>query len=219
MHYFNDFIFWYLGLGQKIGWPTFVFIGMTLESTVFPLPSEFVVPPAGFVSPSFLMLLLIIACGTAGSIAGGLINYSLACYLGRPFFEKYGKYFLVSKKNLDRMDTFWARYGEASTFIGRFVPTVRHLISLPAGMARMSLRKFILYTGLGSGMWVTVLALVGWYFHKMFPAKTLDDFKAWSEEQLRKDLMPYVIAAIAVMIVGYVLWVLWRKKRSAAQSA
>lgn len=216
MRYIHDFIFWYLGLGEILGWPLFVFIGMTLESTVFPLPSEFVVPPAGFVSPSFVMLLIIIACGTAGSIAGGLINYSIACYLGRPFFEKYGKYFLVSKKNLDKMDAFWARYGEASTFIGRFIPTVRHLISLPAGMARMSLRKFILYTGLGSGMWVTVLALVGWYCHKIFPTMTLADFKSWSEAQLKKDMMPYLGAAIVVMIACYVAWVLLRKKKATA---
>lgn len=219
LHYVHQFIFWYLGLGEILGWPLFVFIGMTLESTVFPLPSELVVPPAGFVSPSYYMLFLIIFCGTAGSIAGGLINYSVARCLGRPFFEKYGKYMLISHKKLEKMDNIWERYGEASTFIGRFIPVVRHLISIPAGIARMNLSKFILYTGLGSGMWVAVLALIGWYVHKIFPKWTLEDFRLWSEEQLKGDMMPYLTAAILVMIGGYVLHVLLRKKRPATEPA
>ncbi|MCE5229347.1 DedA family protein [bacterium] len=217
MQLIHNFIFWYLGLGTKIGWPLFVFIGMTLESTFFPLPSEFVVPPAGFDSKSLFAVVMIILCGTGGSVAGGLINYGLACYLGRPFFEKYGKYLLVNAKRLEQMDRFWARYGEASTFIGRVVPGVRHLISLPAGMARMSLSKFIFYTGIGSGMWVTVLALIGWYFHVMFPTMTLADFDAWSREQLKSDMMPWLGAAIAAMIACYVGWVVWRRKRAATE--
>ncbi|MEN6627466.1 MAG: DedA family protein [Candidatus Sumerlaeia bacterium] len=211
MHLFKTITIWYLGFAAKMGWPVFVFLGMTLESTFFPLPSEIVVPPAGHQAGSVLGLLIVILCGTGGSVAGGLINYSIACYLGRPFFEKYGKYLLVSNKSLDKMDAFWLRYGEASTFIGRFVPGVRHLISLPAGMARMNLTKFIGLTALGSGMWVTVLALIGWSMRSV----SMDKFEAWCNTQLKEQMMPWTLGTIAVMVAVYVVWTLWRRRAAA----
>lgn len=213
MSYFRAFVGWYIGLAAYIGWPLFVFIGMTIESSFVPFPSEIVMPPAGHQAGSVFMLVVVILAGTAGSLAGGLINYFLAAYLGRPFFERWGKYFLVSHKSLDKMDAFWLRHGEASTFIGRFVPGVRQLISLPAGMARMNMTKFIVLTGLGSGTWVTVLALIGWWCRSI----SMDDFENFCRTQLHQQMMPYLLGASAVMIASYVGWTMWRRRAMATK--
>ncbi len=202
---------WYFAQVEVIGWPWFAFLGMLVESSLVPFPSEIVMPPAGHQAGSVARLILVIFCGTAGSTAGGLFNYALGYFLGRPFFEKYGKYLLVSHKGLDKMDRFWGRYGEASTFICRFIPAVRQLISLPAGIARMNIWKFTFFTALGSGMWVTTLALIGWFMRHL----TLNDFFLWSETQLKREMLPWVLAAVALMIGFYVGW-LWLRRRKLA---
>jgi membrane protein DedA with SNARE-associated domain len=137
---------------------------MFLESSFFPFPSEVVVPPAGYLAARGEMSLpLVIGAGIAGSLLGALFNYWLAVAWGRPFFERFGRYFLVSAKNLDRADRFFAEHGHISTFVGRLLPGIRQYISLPAGIARMNLGLFALFTGLGAGIWVVILALVGYY--------------------------------------------------------
>ncbi len=141
-----------------------IFIMMFLESSFFPFPSEIVMVPAGYLAYKGEMNLFIaIFCGILGSLAGAVFNYYLALKFGRAFFSKYGKYILVKEETLEKMEDFFAKHGHISTFSGRLIPAVRQYISLPAGLAKMNLWKFSLYTSLGAGIWVMILALLGYF--------------------------------------------------------
>lgn len=140
-----------------------IFILMFLESTFVPVPSEIVMIPAGYLSQKGEMNFAIATLmGVLGSLGGALFNYFFALKYGRAFLEKYGKYILLSSEKLAKLEDFFIKHGEISTFSGRLILGVRHLISLPAGYARMNLGKFVLYTTLGSAIWVIVLMLVGY---------------------------------------------------------
>ncbi len=146
----------------SLGYPG-ILVLMFLESSFFPFPSEVVIPPAGYLaSKGEMNILLVILWGTLGSLLGALFNYWISLTLGRPFFQRYGKYLLVSDKTLTRVDRFFDHHGHISTLIGRLLPGIRQYISLPAGMARMNIPLFVLFTSLGAGLWVMVLALVGY---------------------------------------------------------
>jgi len=138
---------------------------MALESSFFPFPSEVVIPPAAYLAASGKMNIgMVILCGTLGSLIGALFNYWLAFKFGRPFFEKHGRYLLVSPRSLEKADRFFERHGHISTFIGRLLPGIRQYISLPAGLSRMNVLAFCAATVLGAGIWVLVLAAVGYWF-------------------------------------------------------
>jgi len=140
-----------------------IFLLMFLESTFFPFPSEIIMIPAGYLAYKGEMnLYIIILVGILGSVAGALLNYYLAMIFGRKFILKYGKYFFIKEETLDKLDSFFAKHGEISTFTGRLIPGIRQLISLPAGLARMHIAKFSFYTALGAGIWVIVLVAVGY---------------------------------------------------------
>jgi len=140
-----------------------IFLLMFLESTFFPFPSEIIMIPAGYLAYQGEMnLYMVIFVGILGSVAGALLNYYLAMHLGRKIILKYGKYFFIKEETLDKLDTFFAKHGEISTFTGRLIPGIRQLISLPAGLARMNIAKFSFYTALGAGIWVVVLVAVGY---------------------------------------------------------
>ena len=161
---FHHFVSWLASTVGQLGYPGIVAL-MFLESSFFPFPSEIVVPPAGYLAARGEMSLpLVIAAGIAGSLLGALFNYWIAAKWGRQFFEKYGRYFLISEKTLAKADVFFERHGHISTFIGRLLVGIRQYISLPAGLARMNLFLFTLFTALGAGIWVVVLALVGYWF-------------------------------------------------------
>jgi len=146
----------------KLGYPGIIFM-MFLESSFFPFPSEVVIPPAGYLASSGrLNLFLVIACGIAGSLLGALFNYWLAVRLGRPAILRLGRCFGLTEAGFTRVEKFFLHHGSFSTFIGRLVPGVRQYISFPAGLARMPLAPFILYTGLGAGIWIVILALIGY---------------------------------------------------------
>jgi len=146
-----------------MGYPGIVAL-MFLESSFFPFPSEVVVPPAGYLAARGQMhLSLVIASGILGSLLGALFNYWISLRFGRPFFLRYGRYFLVSETSIEKADRFFASHGHISTFVGRLLPGIRQYISLPAGLARMNIPLFLFFTGLGSGIWVVVLALVGFW--------------------------------------------------------
>ncbi|HFQ89332.1 MAG TPA: DedA family protein [Desulfobulbus sp.] len=163
MEILHSLVGWIVDTVGQWGYPG-VIVMMFLESSFFPFPSEVVIPPAGYLAARGEMsLFLVILAGIGGSLLGALFNYWLASIWGRPFFEKYGRYLLVSRKNLDRADCFFAEHGHISTFIGRLLPGIRQYISLPAGIARMDLPLFALFTGLGAGIWVIILALVGYF--------------------------------------------------------
>ena len=154
---------WLLQTIGSLGYPG-IFLLMAMESSVFPVPSELVMPPAGYLAQQGKMsLTAAILCGTLGSLIGAYANYFAAQYLGRPLILKYGKYLFITEEKFAKVESFFLKHGEISTFIGRLLPVVRHLISLPAGLARMNHWKFSLYTLLGAWIWVTVLTFLGYF--------------------------------------------------------
>ncbi len=193
---------WLLATILKLGYPG-IFLLMAMESSVIPLPSELVMPPAGYWAAEGKMSMIIaILCGTAGSLAGAYLNYFAAHYLGRPLLLKYGKYVWITEEKFAKVETFFHNHGEISTFIGRLLPVVRHLISLPAGLAGMHHWKFCLYTVLGAGLWCTVLTLIGYVIGE-------------NQELIMKHSHQAVIGVVifsTVLIVFYV----WRHKRKSA---
>ena len=156
-------IAWLVQTIGSMGYPG-IFLLMAMESSVIPIPSEFVMPPAGYLAQQGQMnMALAILCGTAGSLTGAYVNYFAAKLLGRPLILKYGRYVFITEEKFAKVETFFLKHGEISTFIGRLIPVVRHLISLPAGLAGLNHLKFSLYTLLGAGIWVTVLTFIGYF--------------------------------------------------------
>ena len=172
-----------------------IFIMMFLESSFFPFPSEVAMIPAGLLAAQGKMnLVLAIMIGILGSLAGALFNYFLAVKFGRGFLIKYGKYFFIKEETITKTEKFFNDHGAISTFSGRLVPAVRQYISFPAGLARMDLKKFSLYTTLGAGTWVTILALIGY-------------FVGANEElakEYTKEITIGVLASLAILIFWYV---------------
>jgi membrane protein DedA with SNARE-associated domain len=159
----HEVIQWLVNTIGALGYPG-IFLLMAMESSVIPIPSEIVMPPAGFLAQQGRMnMAIVILCGTIGSLAGAYANYYAAHYLGRPLLLKYGKYVWITEEKFAKVEKFFRDHGEVSTFIGRLLPVVRHLISLPAGLAGMNHVKFSLYTLLGAGLWVTVLSYIGYF--------------------------------------------------------
>ena len=140
-----------------------IFLLMFLESTFFPFPSEIIMIPAGYLAyKGDMNLYMVVLMGILGSVGGALLNYYLAKSFGRAFILRYGKYFFIKEKTLDKLESFFAKHGEISTFTGRLIPGIRQLISLPAGLARMNIAKFSFFTALGAGIWVVVLVVLGY---------------------------------------------------------
>ena len=160
LHEIVDFIVKTVGDLGYVG----IFLMMFLESSFFPFPSEVVMIPAGYLAYKGEMnLFFAVFAGIAGSLAGAVFNYFLAMRFGRVFIQRYGKYVLFKEESLQKMEEFFAKHGHISTFSGRLIPAVRQYISLPAGLAKMNLFKFSLYTSLGAGIWVLILALLGYF--------------------------------------------------------
>src|SRR3954463_7405697 len=158
----TSFFHWLAETILALGYPG-ILVLMAIESSVLPLPSELVMPPAGYLAAKGQMNgVLAVVAGTLGSVIGALLNYGLALFVGEPLLRRYGKYVLVSSRSLDRSEAFFRRHGEISTLIGRLLPVVRHLISIPAGVSRMALGRFILFTALGAGAWCAVLTYLGY---------------------------------------------------------
>ncbi|MFQ5513493.1 MAG: DedA family protein [Myxococcota bacterium] len=140
-----------------------IFAMMFVESSFVPFPSEVALIPAGYLASRGEMdPVLAVLAGVCGSLGGAAFNYSLAHRLGRPVLERIGRYFLIGPAQFERADRYFAEHGEITTFVGRLIPAVRQLISIPAGLARMHLGRFVLYTALGSGLWSTVLVVIGY---------------------------------------------------------
>jgi membrane protein DedA with SNARE-associated domain len=159
----QEIITWLVTTIGALGYPG-IFLLMAMESSVIPIPSELVMPPAGYLAQQGQMNMAVaILCGTAGSLVGAYANYFAAHYLGRPLLLKYGKYVWITEEKFSKVERYFKDHGEISTFIGRLLPVVRHLISLPAGLAGMNHLKFSLYTLFGAGLWVTVLTFIGYF--------------------------------------------------------
>lgn len=160
-----DFIVNIVGQLGYIG----IFAMMFLESSFFPFPSEVVMIPAGYLAFNGNMNIYIaIFIGILGSLSGSLFNYVLALKFGRMLILRFGRYFFFSEETMNKMEDFFKVHGEISTFVGRLIPVVRQYISLPAGLAKMNLIKFSIYTSLGAGIWVIILTILGYYIGEVF---------------------------------------------------
>ena len=162
MHILSALTEWLVNVIGSMGYTGIVSL-MFLESSFFPFPSEVVMPPAGYLAwKGEMSLPLVLIAGIAGSLLGALFNYWLAVKLGRPLLIKYGRYFFISQETIDKADRFFQKHGHISTFVCRLLPGIRQYVSLPAGLARMPMKQFCLYTGLGAGIWVFVLTIAGY---------------------------------------------------------
>jgi len=192
---------WLIETVSALGYPGIVLL-MFIESSFLPLPSELVMPPAGYLAAQGRMDAgLAVLAGTLGSVLGALFNYWFAVLVGEPFLRRYGKYVLLRAHHLDRAEAFFARHGEISTFVGRLLPVVRHLISIPAGMARMRLGRFVAFTAFGAGVWCTVLAYIGWFIGRHEAALVEGVVQAYSTRAVL-----YMLPVLLLIVVGYVLW-------------
>lgn len=190
------FLNWLVEAIGTMGYSGILFL-MFIESTFIPLPSELVIPPAGYLIYQKQMNWIgVIASGTAGSLLGALFNYGIAIYLGRPFILRYGKYFGVSENHFRKGEDFFLKHGNISTFIGRLVLGVRHYISFPAGLCRMNLMKFCFYTAFGAGIWVCILAYIGYF---------VGDNKDRIMEMSRQWTL-YVIIGCGLLVAVYIFW-------------
>jgi len=162
----HDIINSLLNTLNAMGYPG-IFVLMAMESSVIPIPSELVMPPAGYLAHQEQMnIWIVILLGTLGSLVGAYANYFVSRWLGRPLVLKYGKYVGITEKKFAKVESFFLKHGEISTFIGRLLPVIRHLISIPAGIARMNHVRFSFYTLAGAGIWCTILTWIGYFIGK-----------------------------------------------------
>ena len=193
----SEFINLLLDLSYNFGYLGIVFL-MTVESSFIPFPSEVVIIPAAFLaSMGEMNIFLVVLSGIAGSLIGALLNYFLARYLGRTIVYnlvdyKIFKLLLINKEKIEKAEAFFRKYGGLSTLVGRLVPVVRQLISLPAGFSKMRLPKFISYTVLGSSIWVIILAFLGYFFGSQ---------KELLDKYFREISILFIILSIIVFIV------------------
>ncbi len=184
---------------------------MVVESSFIPFPSEVVVPPAAYKAleeGSNMNIVLVVVFATLGAIIGALINYFLALWLGRPIIYKFvetrfGKMCLLDKQKVEKAEKYFDKHGKSSTFIGRLVPGIRQLISIPAGLAKMNIGTFICFTALGAGIWNIILALLGYLGHGN---KELID--QYSHE------LSYILLGLGVLFVAYLIYKGLSKKKT-----
>ncbi len=193
--------------------PALVLFFMTVESSFIPFPSEIVMIPAGFMAargeffpggPLWAVVLAII-CGISGSLIGAWVNYILSLKLGRPFLERWGKYFFLAPERLTRAQELFCEYGEVTTFVCRLIPVVRQLISIPAGISRMNFGRFTLFTGAGAGIWVIILTGIGYWFGLTTVGLSYGDLVHQAKAMVDQNLI-WIIAVSGLLGAVYV-WV------------
>lgn len=188
---------------------------MLLESTVVPVPSELVVAPAAYhAAGGHLNVFLVILFATIGADLGASINYFVALYVGRPVIysfanSKWGKMCLLNQEKVEKSERYFDDHGIVATLTGRLIPGIRHLISLPAGLARMNYWKFLLYTTIGAGVWHSVLAAMGYYLHAFVPEDQLETTIARYNHYIVGAILALVAVAILYFVVKH-----YRKKRN-----
>jgi len=180
-----------------------VFITMTMESMVFPVPSEAVMPFAGFlVAEGKFTFLLVILFSTLGSIAGSMISYAIGYYSEKALIHKYGKFLLLDPEELEATERFFNKYGDITIFISRFIPVVRHLISLPAGFAQMNIYKFAIFTVIGAGLWNSFLAYTGFYLKSN-----------WEAVMRYSKIIDLIVTLILIGLLAYYIYRHMKKRR------
>lgn len=185
-----------------------VFGFMVIESSFIPFPSEVIVPPAAYLACTShdVNIYAVVLVATAGAIVGALINYYLSVWIGRPIVyafanSRVGHACLIDAAKVRRAEEYFDAHGAISTFIGRLIPAVRQLISIPAGLARMNAGKFVIFTGLGAMTWNIVLAALGWWLGKLVPREQL-----YAKVEEYNDYLTYVGLGIGVICVCVILW-------------
>jgi membrane protein DedA with SNARE-associated domain len=201
----ESFVHWLLDRFRDLGYPGIVIL-MAMESSVLPVPSELVMPPAGYLAAKGEMSFVVaLACGVLGSVLGALANYYGAHWIGGPFLRRYGKYVFLSEAALARSERFFAQHGEFSTFVGRLFPVVRHLISIPAGLHRMPLPKFIGYTALGALVWCTILTWIGYALGR--------NEAVLQNEEVQRYVTWAILALIPIVAIAAVIYVRRRRRQ------
>lgn len=191
-----------------------IFILMMLESTVVPVPSELVVAPAAYhAAAGNLNVLLVILAATVGADLGASINYFVALYVGRPVVYRFansrlGHLCLLNQEKVEKSERYFDKHGVVATLTGRLIPGIRHLISIPAGLARMHYGKFLLYTTIGAGAWHSILAALGWYLHTIVPEEQLNDKILEYGEYIKI----FIIAVVAIVVIYFTIRHFLRKR-------
>jgi membrane protein DedA with SNARE-associated domain len=199
----HELINWLLTTIGAMGYPG-IFLLMAMESSIIPVPSELVMPPAGYLAHEGQMNIWVaILMGTVGSLVGAYANYFAAHWLGRPLVIKYGKYVWITEEKFAKVESFFLRHGEISTFIGRLLPVIRHLISIPAGIAGMNHFRFSLYTLVGAGIWCTILAWIGYFIGQ--------------EQALIMRYSHQAVIGVVIFSVLLIAVYVWRHKKQAAR--
>ena len=194
---------WITALLNNLNYPTIFFL-MTLESTVIPVPSELVVSPAAYhAAHGDLNIFLIILYATLGADFGASINYTVSYYVGRPVIyrfanSKLGRLCLLNQQKVEHSEKYFNDHGIVATLTGRLIPGIRHLISIPAGLAKMKYHIFLLYTTIGAFVWNCILAALGWYLSTVVPEDQLHD-----KIVEYSDYIKYAIIAIVLVVVIY----------------
>lgn len=190
-------------------WVIVVF--MAIESSFIPFPSEVIVPPAAWLAAAGgdLNIFLVVLSATLGAVIGALVNYGLALWLGRPIVyafanSRFGHVCLIDKEKVETAERFFDKHGAVSTFVGRLIPAVRQLISIPAGLARMGLARFILFTTLGAGIWNTVLAALGYYCSRIPGLETKEQVVELAGTYSHE--IGYALFAVVAAIVAFLIY-------------
>ncbi len=193
-----------------------IFVLMLLESTVIPVPSELVVAPAAYHAAGGTMnIWIIVLAATLGADIGASINYAAGFFLGRPIIYRFanshfGHMCLLNQEKVEKSERYFDKHGMVATITGRLIPGIRHLISIPAGLAKMNYWKFLLYTTIGAGAWHSILAGLGWYLHNIVPEEQLNDKILEYGEYIKVIIMG---AAAAALLFFTVRWLYRRSKR------
>ncbi len=179
-----------------------IYLLMSIESSFIPFPSEIVLVPAGYLaSQGEMSIAMIMLVALLGSMTGALINYYLAFFVGRAFLLKYGKYFFISEKSLLKMEDFFEKHGAISTFTGRLIPGIRQLISIPAGLSKMKIATFSLFTALGAGIWALVLTMLGYFIGE-------------NEALLKEYLHTITLTTLFFIVIILIVYVVIKRKKS-----
>ncbi|MCX8159022.1 MAG: DedA family protein [Candidatus Pacearchaeota archaeon] len=202
---FSSFLLLAIGTTGYLG----IFILMAIESSFIPFPSEIVMIPAGYlVFKGQMSFFLVFFFGVLGSLTGALINYLIALSLGRKLTEKlinkYGKFMFINKEGLVKADRFFLNHGEITTFIGRLIPVIRQLISLPAGFSKMVLSRFIIFTSIGASIWVAILIYVGYLFGE-------------NQELIKQNLHLITIWLILISTIILLIYIIFKIKKSSSK--
>ena len=184
-----------------------IFFLMLLESTIIPVPSEFVVSPAAYhAAAGNLNIFLVVLFATLGADCGATINYLAGYYFGRPIIyrfanSKWGRFCMLNQEKVEKSERDFDNHGMVATITGRLLPGIRHLISIPAGLAKMNYWKFLLYTTLGAGVWNCILAILGWYLHTIVPEDQLNEKIAEYGEYIKVAIMVLVAGALIYLLI------------------